>query len=513
MKELIKIKTALLSVFEKKDILQLASFLQKNDIRILSTGGTFKLLKANNIAAIEISDLTGFPEIMDGRLKTLHPKIHGGLLGREKDKEIMEENGIFKIDLVVINLYPFEETAILQESFENIIEKIDIGGPAMARSAAKNFKYSTVITSPQDYSALVDELSNNHFSTTLEFRKKCAIKTFSLTAYYDAVIANWFKGQDRELSGLLTIPLKKQLDLRYGENPHQKGAFYEIPLSGDSLARIKKLQGKELSYNNLSDMETALEITSTFQNAPCVAVIKHSTPCGIACANTIEEAYLEALNADRRSAFGGVVSINRPIQGELAALIKEHFYEVVMAPSFSLEALQILSKKTNLRLIEAVPYGSLQGVKLKNVKGGVLIQETDSFEINESNFELVAGNIKNIPIEYIIFSFNIVKFFKSNAIVITQGTKLVAFGSGQTSRIDSMEIACKKLAVSEANLEDCILSSDAFFPFTDNLEIAKKFGIKTIIAPSGSIKDSEIKEFAKTQGLNLLFAKTRHFSH
>ncbi len=509
-----KIKTALLSVYDKNGLLELAKFLEKGGVKIISTGGTFQLLIKNGIEATEISEHTGFPEMMNGRLKTLHPKIHGGLLGRKEDAEIMKSHDMTKIDLVVVNLYPFEETVLNSKTFEEIIEKIDIGGPSMVRSAAKNFETTTIITDIKDYSGLQDELEKNNFGTTIEFRKSKAAKAFSLTAFYDSVISKWFMSQvsDENTAEVSTLPMRKIMGLRYGENPHQKAEVFEIPLSAESLLKAKKLQGKELSYNNICDMQVAFEITSSFEK-PAISVIKHNNPCGIALDESIENAYIKALKTDPRSAFGGIVSSNREITKELALLIKENFYEVIIAPHFSKEALEILSKKTNLRLLELPLFKSTEGKMFKNVKGGILVQDTDSAEITSENLKLVSGVEDSFKMEDAIFSFKTVKFYKSNAIVITSGTRIVSFGCGQTSRIDSMEIACKKLALSGVDPKSCIMSSDAFFPFTDNLEMAYNAGIRTIIAPSGSVKDEEVKEYAKKMGINLLFANTRHFNH
>lgn len=508
---LIKIKSALISVFEKDGILEIAHFLFKNGVKIISTGGTYNLLKENNIDAIEISDYTGFPEMMSGRLKTLHPKIHGGLLGRISDESIMKEHNIEKIDLVIVNLYPFEETVKNASSFDAIIEKIDIGGPSMLRSAAKNFDLTTVITSKNDYKTLLEEMKKNDFSTSLDFRKKCAFKVFSLTGFYDGIIAKWFGNILKEEAEVSALPIRKTMQLRYGENPHQNASFYEIPLSINSFNNINKLQGKELSYNNIADADAAVEVTSAFEK-PCVSIIKHANPCGIACNDTIESAYIDSLKCDSRSAFGGIVSVNRKFTKGLAELVRTMFYEVIIAPSFEEEAVQILSEKPNLRLLTLDSYKNLPSKMLKNITGGVLIQDVDSNETINEDFELVAGEYER-DFEDIIFSFKAVKFFKSNAIVITNKQKVVSFGCGQTSRIDSMEIACRKLNLLDIDRSNLILASDAFFPFTDNLEFALKYGIKTIVAPSGSVKDKAVVEFAKQNNITLFFAKIRHFRH
>lgn len=504
--ENIKIKTALISVFEKKGVVEIASFLAQNKVKIISTGGTYKLLKDSGIDVIEISEYTGFPEMMSGRLKTLHPKIHGGLLGRSEDVEVMTSQQIEKIDLTIVNLYPFEETVKAGGTFEEIIEKIDIGGPSMVRSSAKNFKYTTVITDATDYDELKKVLEENDFCTDIEFRKNCAAKAFMLTAFYDSVIANWF-GYCGEMQA---VPLRKKQELRYGENPHQKAVAFEIPLSGTGILSAKKLQGKELSYNNIADADAACEVAFSFKE-PTICIVKHANPCGVASANSIEEAYEDALKCDSRSAFGGIVASNMAVTKELAEKMKSHFFEVIIAPSFEKEAIEIFAKKINLRLLEAPDFKISEGIMLKQISGGILMQDVDSKIVEEKDLTLVSG--KSSKIEDLLFSFNCVKFFKSNAIIITSGTKLISYGCGQTSRVDAMEIACRKMQDSGVDPSTCILSSDAFFPFTDNLELAKKYGINTIIAPSGSVKDEEVKEFAKNNSINLYFASTRHFKH
>jgi phosphoribosylaminoimidazolecarboxamide formyltransferase/IMP cyclohydrolase len=506
---LIKIKTALISIYYKTDIIPLAKFLAENGVKIISTGGSFKLLKESGINAIEISDFTNFPEMMSGRVKTLHPKIHGGLLGRKEDEEVMKVHNIEKIDLCIVNLYPFEETVAGGGSFEEIIEKIDIGGPSMVRSSAKNYKYTTIITDIRDYKNLKEELEQNDLQTSLEFRKKCSAKAFALTGFYDSVIANWFNEQTNIQSEVTSLPLRKKQSLRYGENPHQKANFYEIPLSKNSFAKSVQLQGKELSYNNIADADASLEASSSFKE-PAVCITKHANPCGLATGRTILEAYQLAFSSDPKSAFGGIVSINREVGLELAEKLKTHFYEVIIAPKFTLEAREILSKKVNLRLLESPNYTNEEGLIFKGVQGGLLIQNLD---VLEPSLELVSGHNSQFTKEELEFSFKAVKFFKSNAIVITEGTKVISFGCGQTSRVDAMEIACKKLSISGVKPSNCILSSDAFFPFTDNLELAKTYGITTIIAPSGSIKDEEVKNYAKENGVSLFFAKSRHFKH
>lgn len=499
-----KIKRALISVSDKTNIVDVAKFLYKNDVEILSTGGTYKLLIENNIKAIEVSNYTDFPEMMDGRLKTLHPKIHGGLLGRQEDSEIMALHQIKSIDLAIINLYPFEETLKKTNEYSTIIENIDIGGPSMVRSTAKNHKYKTIITDVCDYKNLEDHLLQNDFCTTLEFRKQMAGKAFVMTAYYDAIIAEYFASQT-EIEQK-TIALSNKTNLRYGENPHQNACVYS---KNKGFMSFKQLSGKELSYNNLNDANAAWNCASFFQEPTCV-IVKHATPCGISCAKNIDDAYIQALDADKTSAFGGIVAINGEVLASLATEISKHFFEVIIAEKFSNDALQILQKKTNLRLLE-VPFINKQKMQLAFINGGILQQDRDSIQFQSEDFSIQNGTMPKI--EEIIFSYSSVRFLKSNAILITDGKKFVSFGSGQTSRIDSMKIAIEKAKEKNIDLSKCILSSDAFFPFADNIELAAQYGVKTIVAPSGSIKDSEVIECAKKYNINLIFAKTRHFMH
>ncbi len=502
-----KVQRALISVSNKSGILELASFLYKNGVEILSTGGTYKLLIENNISAVEVSSYTEFPEMMDGRLKTLHPKVHGGLLGREQDAQTMQEHNIQNIDLVIVNLYPFEETLKQTGDYTTIIENIDIGGPSMVRSAAKNHKYKTIITDVNDYQTLISHLQENSFSTTLEFRQQMAGKAFALTAYYDAIISEYFSSQFEVNTPLKTLAFGKKTELRYGENPHQNASSYTNNAQG--FMNFTQLNGKELSYNNINDSNSAFNIACFFKEPTCV-IVKHATPCGIAIAQSVEQAYKDALNADKTSAFGGIVAVNREVDFILAEELLKHFFEVILAPAFSQKALAILQKKKNLRLLQ-LPFVNTQAIQYAFVSGGLLEQERDLIAIKPEDFEIKNGTMPNI--NDAIFSFAAVRFLKSNAILITQGTKFIAFGAGQTSRIDSMKIALNQAKEKGVNLSQCILSSDAFFPFKDNIELAASYGIKNIIAPAGSVRDEEIIASATEHGINLIFAKTRHFMH
>ncbi|MFT4967396.1 MAG: phosphoribosylaminoimidazolecarboxamide formyltransferase/IMP cyclohydrolase [Candidatus Deianiraeaceae bacterium] len=501
------IKRVLISVSNKENIVELATFLHKNGVEIISTGGTYKLLLQHNIPAIEVSSYTQFPEMMDGRLKTLHPKIHGGLLGREQDTKNMKEHSIQSIDLTIVNLYPFEETLQKTNEHSTIIENIDIGGPSMVRSTAKNHKYKTIVTNPSDYTPLIEHLVANNFCTTLEFRQQMAGKAFALTAYYDAIISQYFSSTFEIDTPLKTLTFNNKTKLRYGENPHQKASSYTDNTQG--FMNFKQLNGKELSYNNINDANSAFNISCFFEE-PTSVIVKHATPCGIATANTIEQAYTDALNADKTSAFGGIVAINREISTSVAEEISKHFFEVIIAPSFAEDALSILQKKKNLRLLE-IPFLNSQDTQYSFINGGLLEQECDMIKIQPTDFEIKNGLMTNI--DDAIFSFTAVRFLKSNAIVITQGTKFISFGSGQTSRIDSMKIALEQAKSKNIDFSSCILSSDAFFPFKDNIDLAASYGIQNIISPAGSIRDEEVINCAKEHNINLIFAKTRHFMH
>lgn len=501
-----KIQRALISVSDKTGIVELSKFLQQNNVEILSTGGTYKLLKDNGINAVEVSSYTEFPEMMDGRLKTLHPKIHGGLLNREQDSEIIKEHGILPIDLVIVNLYPFEETLKKTEDYATIIENIDIGGPSMVRSTAKNHKYKTIVVDPNDYTNLTNYLQENNFCTTLEFRQQMAGKAFALTAYYDSIIAQYFSSKFEIKTPLKTLAFSGKTTLRYGENPHQNANSYT---NNTGFMNFTQLGGKELSYNNLNDANSAFNIASFFEKSVCV-IVKHATPCGIATSESVEESYQQALNADKTSAFGGIVAVNKEISSYLAEEISKHFFEVILAPSFTVEALEILQKKKNLRLLQ-LPFINRQKMQYAFINGGLLEQERDLIKISEDDFELKNGIMPNI--DDLIFAFTSVRFLKSNAILITDGTRFISFGAGQTSRIDSMRIALEKAKEKGEISQKYILASDAFFPFKDNIELASQYGIQNIVVPSGSIRDEEVINSAKEHGINLVFAKTRHFMH
>ncbi len=513
MQNLQKISRCLISVSEKSGVVELAKYLVSSGVEIISTGGTYKLLCDNKIAAKDISEFTSFPEIMDGRVKTLHPKVHGGLLAvldNAMHVNQAKENGIEPIDLLIINLYPFVETVAKTSDEEEIIENIDIGGPAMVRSAAKNFAYKTVITSVDNYQNLIYEMNKNSGATSFEFRKDMAAQAFRNIADYDIAISQWFNKSDFLLRGHL-----KQ-SLRYGENSHQKAALYAIENSG--IVGARQLQGKELSYNNLNDSDAAYNLVLEFDKPAC-AIIKHANPCGVALGGNLLEAYSSALSADTKSAFGGIVALNGEIDEVLARELSKMFFEVIIAKEIDEKAAEILSAKKNLRLLLA-DFKKLAGNQIKSVSGGFLVQELDQKTITKNDLKLVSKNAASEEeIEQLIFAMALCKHVKSNAIVVVQGFQTVGLGAGQTSRVDACEIACKKAAEffdGEKNVDRArggLLASDAFFPFADNIEIAAAYGIKAIIAPGGSVRDEEIIAKANEKNIALYFIETRHFKH
>lgn len=511
MPDLQKISRCLISVSDKSGIVDLAKKLEQKGIEIISTGGTKKTLADNSIKVKDISEFTNFPEIMDGRVKTLHPKVHGALLADQNNQNHLlqaKENDIHSIDLLIVNLYPFVETVAKTNDEEVIIENIDIGGPAMIRSAAKNFSCKVVITSSEQYLQLISEIENNNCHTTLAFRKELAISAFKMIAQYDIAIANWFDKDQFAISANL-----KQ-NLRYGENSHQKAKLYKTSNSG--IVNAKQIQGKELSYNNINDADGAYNLILEFDQPSC-AIIKHANPCGVAShENDINQAYLNALACDPKSAFGGIVAINDKINGQLANELSKMFFEVIIAKNITDEAKEILSQKKNLRILIA-DFKKPQQQQIKSVSGGLLIQDLDQENILISNLKL--ASIKTCPqnqIQDLAFAMNICKHVKSNAIVVVQNSQAIGIGAGQMSRVDACEIACKKaqeFIIKNNSSGDLFLASDAFFPFSDNIEIAHKYGISAIVAPKGSIRDQEVIDKANELGIALYFIETRHFKH
>ena len=516
MSNLQKIKTALISVSDKSGIVELAEFLAQNGVKIISTGGTSKLLGENNIKVSDISEFTGFPEIMDGRVKTLHPKVHGALLGvldNKKHQKQAAENDIGCIDLVIINLYPFVDTVNKGSHHDEIIENIDIGGPSMIRSAAKNYAFKTVITDSADYSDLISQMENNKGATSLDFRMKMACKAFTQTANYDQAISSYFNNyMKNDFPGKLLLPASLKQSLRYGENSHQKAAIYQNDFNSFGIASAKQLQGKELSYNNYNDADGAFNLILEFEKPAC-AIIKHASPCGVAISDDIKESYKKAFEADSKSAFGGIVALNKEIDKDLALEISKIFFEVIIAPKFSQEALEVFSKKSNLRLLE-VRLGKDQNKQFKSISGGVLVQDLDDKILKLSDLEQVSKTSANqAQLEELLFAIAVCKHVKSNAIVVTNDFQTVGIGTGQTSRVDSAEIACRKALDKTSKDANLVLASDAFFPFADGLEYAAQNGIKAIVAPRGSIRDQEVIDMADKHGVALYFIDSRHFRH
>ncbi len=502
-----KIKRALISVYNKTDIVDLGSFLIQQNIEILSTGNTYKVLSCAGIKTTEVSGYTGFPEILDGRVKTLHPKVHGAVLcDREKHATEIQNLDIQPIDLLIVNLYPFSQAVNDNLSAKEIIEQIDIGGVALIRSAAKNFRFTTVITSIQDYDALKTELQENNNETTIEYRKHLATKAFALTAQYDLNIYNWFLS-DTELPEFFALYGNKVQKLRYGENPHQKAAFYSNKLSKYPL---EKIHGKELSYNNIVDIESAINISSEFDK-PAAVIIKHNNPCGAATGDSILEAYKRALLCDKVSSFGGIVALNREVDLQLAKELSNIFLEVIVVPSITSDALEVLYVKKNLRIII---YKDLQydmTYQVKNVTGGFLVQESNNYKINVAEIKQITScSITKEEKADLIFAWKVCKHVKSNAIVIAKGECIIGIGAGQTSRIDSINIAIKQAG---AKCRGAVLASDAFFPFPDSIVKSAEYGIKAIIQPGGSLKDQEVITTAENNKIAMFFTGIRNFSH
>tara|TARA_B100001113_G_scaffold192907_1_gene158170 strand:- start:1155 stop:2723 length:1569 start_codon:yes stop_codon:yes gene_type:complete len=515
-----KIKRALVSVSNKEGIVEFCSTLSKDyDVEIISTGGTLKTLLDANIKAIDISQFTGFPEIMDGRVKTLHPKVHGGILSRrEIDSEVMAENNISEIDLVVVNLYPFIETVSKPDtSLEVAIENIDIGGPSMVRSAAKNNLYVSVIVEPSDYQEVLKEMEENDGSLTLDKRRELAAKAFSHTANYDSAISNYLNQKQEKNPKFLFGKYELKQELRYGENPHQSAAFYlnTSETKGSNIASAEQIQGKELSYNNIADTDAAYECVKTFSEPACV-IVKHANPCGVALGHSIEEAYERAFASDETSAFGGIIAFNQALDKSTAEqIIENQFVEVIIAPGIDDGAIKALSAKENIRLLNTKTLGTPDNSsKLLSVNGGLLIQQNDLAEILREDIKIVTERQpSNEEIENCLFAWKVCKFVKSNAIVYTKDNQTFGIGAGQMSRIDSAQIAASKAVERGFDTRGCCMASDAFFPFRDGLDAAAKIGITSVIQPGGSIRDEEVIEAANEAGMTMLFTGIRHFRH
>ncbi len=521
------VKKALVSVSRKEGLTELAGGLRSLEVELISTGGTAKFLKDNGFAVQEISDYTGFPEILNGRVKTLHPKVHGGLLGIRNNPEHalqMQQNGILPIDLVVVNLYPFEETARKPGvSFDEIIENIDIGGPSMVRSAAKNFRDVVVLVDPEDYAWTLQELKETGGSLSLGSRFQLAQKAFQHTASYDAAIAGHLsrlaesQGSIEVVEGVfpkaLFLRLNKILDLRYGENPHQRAAFYRECSPYDAvLPDARQLQGKELSFNNIIDLNAAFQLSREFETT-CAVIIKHTNPCGVALSLISQsDAYVKARACDPLSAFGSVLGFNRPVEKETAQEIALTFVEAIIAPAYSSEALQLLAPKKNLRLLQIYNAPThLHPFDYKWVEGGLLLQEVDRIAISEEEWKVVTQRTPT-PDEWegLKFAWHVVKHIKSNAIVYAKGMQTIGIGAGQMSRVDSAKIGISKALLP---IQGCVMASDAFFPFRDGIDVAAEAGVCAVIQPGGSLRDGEVIQAAIERGLAMVFTGTRHFKH
>lgn len=511
-----KVKRALVSVSDKTGIVDFVKQLVELGIEVISTGGTKQKIEEAGLPVTNISEVTNFPEILNGRVKTLHPNVHGGLLAIRSNEEHvkqLEEHGIQPIDLVVVNLYPFQATiAKKSTTFHDAIENIDIGGPAMLRASAKNHQDVTVIVDPNDYEQVINELKTNG-ETTLETRRRLAAKVFRHTAAYDAVIANYLtKEAGEEFPESFTMTYTKKQDLRYGENPHQKAAFYEVPnRKGTTLAAAKQLHGKELSYNNIQDANAALQIVKEFSE-PAVVAVKHMNPCGVGCGDTVLSAYKRAYEADPVSIFGGIIAANREIDAETAAEMKKIFLEIIIAPSFSQEALDILTEKKNLRLL-TVDMNDTEKDELQvtSVSGGLLVQDVDRYTLDDANITIPT---KRKPTEEeweaLKLAWKVVKHVKSNAIVLAKNNRTIGIGAGQMNRVGAAKIAIEQ-AGEEA--KGSVMGSDAFFPMNDTVEAAGKAGVTAIIQPGGSIRDQESIDKADEYGIAMVFTGVRHFKH
>ena len=519
----LKIKTALVSVSDKTGLEELVNCLTKHNIQIISTGGTSKSIQELGAAVNDVSSITNFPEMMDGRVKTLHPNIHGGLLAkRDNDdhKNSQKEHGIQDIDLVVANLYPFEETISSGSNNEKCIESIDIGGPAMLRSAAKNHQFVTVVTDTNDYQDLISELNKNDGSTTLEFRKKLAAKTYATTAQYDTLISNWFLKDNNELKTNFLSPSTLSSELRYGENPHQSAGIYKSSFQKSGIPYANLIQGKELSYNNINDADAALQLIKEFDSKEsAVAIIKHANPCGVACGQSLVDAYEKAFSCDTTSAFGGIIAVNQTLDEDTAKKIIEIFTEVIIVPDITEGAKKILQGKNNIRVLVINNMNDNKiNYSFKSIEGGILVQSNDNKEIKDSDLKVVTKiQPTNEQKSDMLFAFKVCKHVKSNAIIYVKNKKTIGIGAGQMSRVDSAKIASQKNSemkqTKENSLKDSIVASDAFFPFPDGLLVTISSGATAVIQPGGSIKDDEVIKAADAAGISMIFTGTRHFKH
>ena len=524
-----KIRQALISLSDKRGALEFARGLTAQGVKLLSTGGTAKLLRDAGLDVTEIGDYTGFPEMLDGRVKTLHPKVHGGILARRDLPEHMAtiaQHGISMIDLVCVNLYPFRETIAKPDvTLEDAIENIDIGGPAMVRSSAKNYAGVAIVTDPEDYTALLHEMKANDGALSLATRFGLAKKAFTHTARYDSAIANWLTSLDennkpQQFADKLQLAFDRSETLRYGENPHQQAAFYRDPQpTPGAIANYTQLQGKELSYNNIADADAAWECVKTFATPACV-IIKHANPCGVAIGGRLLEAYEKAFKTDSTSAFGGIIAFNGPVDVDVVEAMNErkHFVEVLIAPAFTAAAKALLAGKTNLRVLE-VPLGDLanpvyHAFELKRIGGGLLVQTPDMFNVQPSDLKVVTKKAPtDAQLENLLFAYRVAKFVKSNAIVFCGDGMTLGVGAGQMSRVDSTRIAVIKAQNAGLALAGSCVASDAFFPFRDGVDVLAEAGAKAVIQPGGSMRDAEVIAAADEHGLAMVVTGARHFRH
>jgi len=509
-----KIKTALISVSDKKKLKPLLNYLRKNNVKIISSGGTYKEIKKLKFKCIEVSEFTSSPEILEGRVKTLHPKIHAGILNKRKSKlhlKDLKNNNFENIDLVIVNFYPFEETLKNTKRHEKIIENIDVGGPTMVRSAAKNYHDVTVITSSNQYGELIDELKKNKGTTSIEFREKLSRIAFTETAYYDSVIADYFNKKNNIIFPEKRISHTNLIETpRYGENPHQESAIY----SKNSSIKLDQIHGKQLSYNNYNDIFAALTISKSLPKNIGTVIIKHANPCGVSINKDHLKSYKSALACDPISAFGGIVSCNFNVDLNLASELNKLFLEVIIGNGFTKSALKLLKKKKNLRLIDATNYSSKEKLRLISSNEELLVQTEDLKKFSNKDFKIVSRRKPTFKqMKNLIFAFNICRYVKSNAIVLAANETTVGIGSGQPSRLDSCQIAIDKMEKFMKTKNDVVAASDAFFPFVDGIEQLVQSGVTAVIQPSGSVRDKEIINFANETDTILVFSKTRHFRH
>ncbi|MPZ57184.1 MAG: bifunctional phosphoribosylaminoimidazolecarboxamide formyltransferase/IMP cyclohydrolase [Rhizobiales bacterium] len=523
------ISRALISVSDKTGLADFARALVGHGIELISTGGTAKALVNAGLRVMDVADVTSFPEMMDGRVKTLHPKVHGGLLairGNREHADAMAAHGIQPIDLLVVNLYPFEAAVTKRAGFDECVGNIDIGGPAMIRAAAKNHADVAVVVEPEDYAALLAELAANSGATALDFRKRLAAKAYARTASYDAAISNWFAGKIGETAPAFRAFGGRLVEsLRYGENPHQTAAFYRSPEQRFGVATARQVQGKQLSYNNLNDTDAAYECVAEFDpaRAPACVVVKHANPCGVAEGGTLIEAYRKALRCDPVSAFGGIVAVNHMLDAEAARAITEIFTEVIIAPDASEEAIAIVGAKKNLRLLLAggVPDPRANGLTAKTVAGGLLVQSRDNAVVDDMDLKVVTKRAPTgAELADLRFAFRVAKHVKSNTIVYAKDRATVGIGAGQMSRVDAARIAARKAedAAQQAGLAEpltrgSVVASDAFFPFADGLLVAIEAGATAVIQPGGSVRDAEVIQAADDHGVAMVFTGVRHFRH